>query len=644
MSIEKMTLVNIKGPLARLDDTILQCSNLKCFHPENIALSGTSGGGFATLSYRNPYQELLQQLTGLMDNAGVASAPPGAVGTQAGREQIEAFANDFSARFSSLRGQEQALQESIDQHQNALIHLRHLAGLDFSFDQLFSSKYVKVRLGRLPRDNARKLDYFGSKPFLFYPFDEDENYVWSVYFTTQEYVDEIDDIFAGLFFERVRIPDYIHGTPQKALGQLQAQFEQEQQQLEDTKKQIEDLVREKGPRLAEYRAHIRFLSSAFDLRRYVGVSGETFYMVGFIPKSDERRFAEGLGDIGGVSFDLLPEDTDRRFKAPTKLKNNWFFRPFEMFVGMYGLPSHEDIDPTPYVAIAYSLLFGIMFGDLGQGLLLSLIGFILYRWKKLELGRIMERIGLSSALFGLIYGSVFGFEHALDGFYRLLGFAEKPVEVMDASTINILLIGAVGLGAALIFTSILINVILGFRQRDMERAIFSQNGLAGLVLYGTVLISVLGMLSGFSVLNPVVAVLGIALPILLIFLREPLTELSHGHKVHIEGGVGTFIAQNFFELFEVALSFIANTMSFLRVGGFILSHAGMMAVVFTISGMVSAGAGPVVVVLGNLFVMCLEGLIVGIQVLRLQFYEMFSRFFSGEGEPFEPIRVDAAQG
>lgn len=644
MSIEKMTLVNIKGPLTRLDDTILACSDLKCFHPENIALSGSSSGGFTTLSYHNPYQELLQQLTGLMDNAGVSSTPPDTADPPPTREEIEAFANDFSDRFSSLHSQEQTLQESIDQHQDALIHLRHLASLDFSFEQLFSLKYVKVRLGRLPRDNARKLDYFSNKLFLFYPFDEDENYIWSVYFTTNEYVNEIDDIFAGLFFERVRIPDYIHGIPQKALGQLQALYEQEQQQLEDVKKQIEDLVREKGPGLAAYKAHIRFLSSAFDLRRYVGVSGETFYMVGFIPKCDERRFAEGLGDIGGVSFDLLPEDTDRRFKVPTKLKNNWFFRPFEMFVGMYGLPSHEDIDPTPYVAIAYSLLFGIMFGDLGQGLLLSLIGWVLYRWKKLELGRIMERIGIFSAIFGLIYGSVFGFEHALDGFYRLLGFAEKPVEVMNASTINVLLIGAVGLGAVLILISIFINVILGFHQHDMERAIFSQNGLAGFVLYGTVLLAVLGMLAGFSVLNPLTIALGIVLPVLLIFLREPLTELSHGHKVHIEGGIGTFIAQNFFELFEVALSFIANTMSFLRVGGFILSHAGMMAVVFTISDMVSSGASPVVIVLGNLFVMCLEGLIVGIQVLRLQFYEMFSRFFSGEGEPFQPIRVDAAQG
>ena len=104
-------------------------------------------------------------------------------------------------------------------------------------------------------------------------------------------------------------------------------------------------------------------------------------------------------------------------------------------------------------------------------------------------------------------------------------------------------------------------------------------------------------------------------------------------------GIGAFFTQTFFELLEVMLSFVTNTMSFLRVGGFILAHAGMMAVVFTLSGMVGTGASPVVIVAGNLFVMALEGLIVGIQVLRLEFYEIFSRFFDAEGERFSPVDI-----
>lgn len=109
-------------------------------------------------------------------------------------------------------------------------------------------------------------------------------------------------------------------------------------------------------------------------------------------------------------------------------------------------------------------------------------------------------------------------------------------------------------------------------------------------------------------------------------------------------GFGAFFTEAFFELFEVMLTFIANTMSFLRVGGFVLSHAGMMMVVYTLAKMVAGGPGIInfgyilVAIIGNIFVMCLEGMIVGIQVLRLEFYEMFSRYYEGKGKPFQSIQ------
>lgn len=641
MAIEKMTLVNIKGPLDCLDDAILGCSDTGCFHPEDITHGGGDSTKFHELDYQNPYLKLLTRMKNVAASADIPLQYRPVKSVAADKETMKSFVIGFQEEIGALLDTRRELQENITQHENALTHLKHLASVDLNLDQIFSCKYVKVRFGRLPRDSEAKLAYYSNKMFLFFKFDTDDTYTWSAYFTTNEYAGEVDDIFAALFFERVRVPDYVHGTPSMAIDRLSAEYTSEKRKLAEVTEQIQALVAQRRDTLLDYYSQAQFLCSTFDLRRYVGVSGETFYMLGFIPKSREADFSGKLGSIPGISLDLLPEDTDKRFRPPTKLKNLKSVEPFEMFVKMYGLPSHNDIDPTPYIAIVYTLLFGIMFGDLGQGLLVSLLGFVLYRWKGMELGRIMERIGISSAAFGVLYGSVFGFEHALDGFWRMLGFAEKPIEVMSPSTINTLLLSTVGLGAVIIAVSILINIILGIRQRDWERAFFSQNGVAGLVFYMTVLAGVAGMMGGFSVLTPPVICIGIVLPILVIFFKEPLDKLTHGaHNFAPEGGVGGFIAENFFELFEVVLSFVANTMSFLRVGGFILSHAGMMAVVFTISNMVSAGASPIVIVLGNLFVMCLEGLIVGIQVLRLQFYEMFSRFFDGEGEPFEPIAVN----
>ena len=149
------------------------------------------------------------------------------------------------------------------------------------------------------------------------------------------------------------------------------------------------------------------------------------------------------------------------------------------------------------------------------------------------------------------------------------------------------------------------------------------------------------LVSGINLFNPLFILLVIVLPLVLIALKEPLARLcEHKRDFKPEGGAAGFIMQTFFELFEMMLSYITNTLSFLRVGGFVLSHAGMMSVVMTLAEMVGATGSPVVVIIGNIFVMGLEGLLVGIQVLRLVFYETFSRFYEGDGKPYVPAKVE----
>ncbi|MGX8680503.1 MAG: V-type ATPase 116kDa subunit family protein, partial [bacterium] len=131
----------------------------------------------------------------------------------------------------------------------------------------------------------------------------------------------------------------------------------------------------------------------------------------------------------------------------------------------------------------------------------------------------------------------------------------------------------------------------------------------------------------------------IVLPAFLMFLKEPLSNLLEGNQM-FPHGFGGFFAEAFFELFDVVLSFVSNTMSFLRVGGFVLSHAGMMMVVYTLAKMTGEYTLGyyAILVIGNIFVMVLEGLSVGIQVLRLEFYEMFSRYYSGNGRKFVSMK------
>ena len=213
------------------------------------------------------------------------------------------------------------------------------------------------------------------------------------------------------------------------------------------------------------------------------------------------------------------------------------------------------------------------------------------------------------------------------------------MEIME-NTMGVL-IGAILIGVAIIFVSIIINIFIGFKHRDYVNAVFGNNGIAGFVFFGAVLVGLGFMLTGRGNIftAPYVIVL-IIIPVIVMFFREPLGCLVKGERFKLESGLGDFLASNFFEVFEFMLGYATNTLSFVRIGGFVFSHAGMMSVVMILSEMVSTGASPVVIIIGNLFVMGMEGLIVGIQVLRLEFYEIFSRFYEGNGHPFEPLKIN----
>lgn len=650
MSIEKMTLVRISGELSKVEEVMSKCSQTEDFHPESVTQFTDKKGRITYLTQDNPHIVTLNKITVLSEQLKIALPTAPIKHVSVPKDFDTSFVDEISARVSALIMEKQGYEDSIAKNEIALTQLAHIESVDVNLDDIFSCEYINVRFGILPAENFSKLEYYKNEPFLFFSLDKDKDAYWCVYFTPNEHVVEVDNIFASLYFERVWIPEDAHGTPDFARQSLNEQIQNNKQKLAKITKELSELPKLYQEKL--YNAYINEVSlrDYFDIRKYVVVINKTFKLVGFIPTSSVEKFTGDFNEIEGVSAELMPSDSNRLLSPPTRLKNNRIFKPFEMFVEMYGLPGYNDIDPTPFVAITYTLMFGIMFGDLGQGVIVALLGYFLWKKKEMVLGRIMIRLGFSSACFGFLYGSVFGFEDILTPFYvNVLGLPGKPIHIMAPSTTNLILGAAVALGAVIIVTSILINIFLGFKQKNYERAIFSCNGIAGLVFYGYCLTAAVGtLLMGVNMLTTPLVLGFIVLPLLIIFLEKPLSSLVKGKKDLLHGEpVGGFLAESFFELFEVVLSFVTNTMSFLRIGGFVMVHAGMMAVVLTLSEMVNtAGTGTgiiasaLVIVIGNIFVMCMEGLIVGIQVLRLEFYEMFSRYFEGNGKPFVSVATN----
>lgn len=641
MAIEKMSLVSIIGNESELDEALLHSIESECFHIELTRRITGDNNDFASAAADNPYIAPLQKLINLSIELSIPLHKQDYKRLDLTNRQITEYLDGIDSNLNIISRDLNEAKEELSKMEISKSTIEHLLGLNISFDDLFSLKHIKIRFGLLPSDNYEKLAYYENRSFFFFPFDNDGTYCWGLYLAPATKADSIDSIFNSLSFERIRLPDYLHGTPNQSLINLKKQIEIKKDIISDLEQKIQSIREKESDKLLAVFTKLKCQNEICELRKYVSILHNKFLIVGYIPERKVEEFSALFDPMLTTSCVIDSVESVPSLTPPTKLKNNRFAEPFQGFVEMYGLPSYKGIDPTMLVAVTYTLLFGIMFGDLGQGILLSIIGMLMWKLKKMYLGRIIARCGIFSAVFGCVYGSVFGYEHLLDGVYKAIGFAEKPVEVFDSSTTNILLLGAVGIGCVLIIISMAVNIVLGIRNKDSIRALFGSNGLAGLVLYvSAIAAAVLLMMFNINVLNPLFIIICIVIPLIIMFSRELLEQLVKLKKIKKpENGIGGFIIENFFEVFEFVLSYITNTMSFLRVGGFILSHAGMMAVVMTLSEMVGSGASWAVVIIGNLFVMAMEGLIVGIQVLRLEFYEIFSRFYDGDGRPFKAVEV-----
>lgn len=640
MAIAKMRLVNILSDLDNLNEVLLRFIEMGNIHPIEASKIADRVGGLTTLAQDNPFTEVIGRFKEITGEMGLNIPYREFKKIDYDLDKIRNYMERIYKEFILIESIKKELDQVIQENRDALIQLNNVETLDVDFDDLFSCEYMKVRFGRLPLDSVDKLKYYTNHPFIFKSFSKDKAYSWCMYITANKYEGEIDNIFSSLYFERIRIPDFVHGTPEKAKGLLNDEIETDLIQLSHVEEKMEELKAKCFENFTKIWGELTFLNTTFEARRYVLCLGERFSITGFVAKSDIEDVKKMFADLEGVEIEDRPADSDKRLIPPTKLKNGWFARPFSMFVEMYGIPGYRDIDPTMFVALTYTLLFGIMFGDVGQGLVLVLIGYLAARFKKMRLGEIGVRIGLSSTLFGFVYGSVFGNEELLNPLYQsVFHLHEKPIEVLGSSFIMPLLIMAISLGAILIICSMSINVYLQFKQKNYGEFWFSHNGVAGLLFYVSLLGGIaLQMGLGMKVFSTPYVMLLIILPLLIIFLKEPLEHLMMRKKMFPDG-FGGFFTQGFFELLEVCLSYATNTISFLRVGGFVLSHAGMMLVVVLLSDMMGSAGSIVVLVIGNLFVMCLEGMIVGIQVLRLEFYEMFSRYFEGNGIEFTSLKT-----
>ena len=429
--------------------------------------------------------------------------------------------------------------------------------------------------------------------------------------------DDIGRAVNNLGFIDKKIPD-------QNLSSINEEIDIIDKELDTINKDIEEIKSKNKDIVANLSNSLEYYEKSDELVSKMAKGDKYLYLSGWVPDSKIDEFKDLSDKYDGTTV-TVKKDTNQ--SPPTKLKNNKLFRPFEFLVNMYGAPNYNEIDPTPFFAISYMLLYGMMFGDLGQGLVFVLLSFLVDKKNK-TFGALIRRIGFSACFFGLMYGSVFGIETLIPALLI------KPFD-----NIMKVLIASVAFGIGLLVISYFMGIYNKLvKQKNIEEGIFGKEGIAGLMMMTSFVLLILNIVN-VSPLPKSVGLVMLILSIIMIVFSKPIAAKIEKRDQTYESTAFDYYVESSFSIIEALLSVFSNLVSFTRVGAFAINHVGLY-MAFEVMSEISGGGikGLIILILGNILIIGLEGMIVFIQGLRLEFYEMFSKYYQGNGRKFRPIK------
>jgi V/A-type H+-transporting ATPase subunit I len=370
------------------------------------------------------------------------------------------------------------------------------------------------------------------------------------------------------------------------------------------------------------------------LTRYANAAtrhDETAALTGWCPAADVPRLAAQLVDVGGA---VVPLPLPRGVDPPTLLRNvGTAHRALSPLVSSYGTVAYTDLDPTFLAGLTYILMFGLMFGDAGHGALLITCGLVLRsgRIRRLasvrHLWPLVVGAGLAGTFCGLLYGEFFGPTGVVPALW--LKPLDEPLPLLGY---------AIALGAVLLAIAYAVGTVNRWREGGPGAALYAVSGGAGSALFlGAAIIStgVLMHSTPLELAGTAPATLGIVAAGIGLAAAAP-----RGPAGGLQVGIG---------LFDLVTRIGSNVVSFARLAAFGLTHAALGAVIWQGTsglahrGPVGVSAAVLLFLFGNAAAFALEGLVVSVQAMRLEFYELFSRIFEPEGRPFRPFRLSASE-
>ena len=531
------------------------------------------------------------------------------------------------------------------------------SNLQVPYSELDNLSFLSLKIGRIPPENIEPLKEAVGESAVIVPLGEDRSRILAASSRKGRFA--LDTELKNFGFVEMEIPKDFKGIPSNVLESLKVQKKDAEAQFAAIKEECANFKETHAERITYLLETLSMTIQIQHIENSIESTEMVYHITGWIPlykcssiMKDLDELTEGRVAIREYQPMEVPSVINGDEQVPVKLEHGKFISAFERMVFSYGSPLYGTIDPTPFVAIFFTLLFGIMFGDAGQGLVFLLMG-ILMRAKVIKVGGwnkfapIFMAIGITSSIMGVITGEFFANETILEPFsFWITGLFGNPhapiVKMMPSSDPNSLkvIFGIFGITIAVGFVINSIGLVLNFInniiQKKFGSAFFGKTGLSGALFFWYV-VSFAIRLAFFHHSPAVFDWIIIGLTLFFSAFGEPFERLLDGERPVIENGIGSMLIGGVVELIEVVSTYLSSTISFVRVGAFALAHAVLGFIIHLMAEKAGVVGGIFVMIIGNAIVVVLEGMIVAIQVIRLQYYEFFSKFFNKTGTEFKPF-------
>ena len=371
MAIEKMKLLGIKGDSKILDEFVANVLFQSDVQIEDAKKIYNNGWKLEYFEYNYKIKETLKRCENLLNKIGIEYTK------EYGMNLVENSIDNISNKLDKIEPAYEECLKIIDKNEKENIEYKKiykeiskLQELDIDIKKLYDLEYVKFRYGSIPKKNLedikKQIDNINA---IMFEIREEKDIVWIMYFTTEQYVGNIDGLFNIQKFERKLLPDDLVKTPREYLKKLRDNISQRDFSTNEVNQRIEKIKRTAETEILGYYRELQTYDKINTIKKYIiHDQNDIFYIVVWVPENELKQFENKIKQVEGIDY-VIKDDEN----PPTKLTNSKIIKPFEYLVKMYGMPKKGELDPTWFVALTTFIMFGFMFGDVGHGMVFLLI-------------------------------------------------------------------------------------------------------------------------------------------------------------------------------------------------------------------------------------------------------------------------------